>query len=144
MNNGYPEDLQEKIVAAAGGGISMSQATRTVSVNLSSVKCYVKKADHRESLAPKKSPASAPKLGEKATKLMEADLKQRSFATLRERRDYVHALTKLSVSRSTIPYSPDRSEQEIGVRFATERDEFQRALWRITVAAFMDPKSLAL
>jgi hypothetical protein len=40
----------------------------------------VKKADHGESLAPKKSPGSAPKLDEKATKLLEADLNQRPFA----------------------------------------------------------------
>jgi hypothetical protein len=46
-------------------------------MSLSSVKRYVKKADHRESLAPKKSPGSALKLDEKATKPLEADLKQR-------------------------------------------------------------------
>jgi transposase len=101
--NGYSEDLREKIVSAVvGGGISKSQAARTFSVSLSSVKRYVKKADHMESLAPKKSPGSAPKLDEKATKLLEADLRHRPFATLKERRDYIHALTGLSVSRSTI------------------------------------------
>ncbi len=72
-------------------------------MSLSSVKRYVKKADHGESLAPKKSTGSAPKLDGKATKLLEADLKQRPFATLQEeRRDYIHALTRLSVSRSTV------------------------------------------
>jgi transposase len=101
--NGYSKDLREKIVAAVvGRGVSKSQAARTFGVSLSSVKRYVKKADHGESLAPKKSPGSAPKLDEKATKLLEADLKQRPLATLQERRDYVHALTGLSVSRSTI------------------------------------------
>ena len=100
--NGYSEDLREKIVAAVGRGISKSQAARTFGVSLSSVKRYVKKADHGESLAPKKSPGSAPKLDEKATKLLETDLKQRPFATLQERRDYIHSLTGLSVSRSTI------------------------------------------
>ena len=100
--NGYSEDLREKIVAAVGRGISKSQAARTFGVSLSSVKRYVKKAHHGESLAPKKSPGSAPKLDEKATKLLEAELKQRPFATLQERRDYIHALTGLSVSRSTI------------------------------------------
>ena len=100
--NGYSEDLREKIVAAVGPRISKSQAARTFGVSLSSVKRYVKKADRGESLAPKKSPGSAPKLDEKATKLLEADLKQRPFATLQERRDYIHALTGLSVSRSTI------------------------------------------
>ncbi len=101
--NGYSQDLREKIVAAVvGRGLSKSQAARTFGVSLSSVKRYVKKADHGESLAPKKSPGSAPKLDEKATKLLEVDLEQRPFATLQERRDYVHALTGLSVSRSTI------------------------------------------
>ena len=74
---------------------------RAFGVSLSSVERYAKKADHGESLAPKESPGSAPKLDEKATKLLEADLKQRPFATLQERRDYIHALTGLSVSRST-------------------------------------------
>ena len=100
--NGYSEDLREKIVAAVGRGISKSQAALTFGVSLSSVKRYVKKADRGESLAPKKSPGSAPKLDEKAMKLLQADLKQRPFATLQERCDYMHALTGLSVSRSTI------------------------------------------
>ena len=78
-----------------GRGISKSQAARTFGVSLSSVKRYMKKADRGESLAPKKSPGSAQKLDEKATKLLEADLKHRPFATLRERRDCVHALTGL-------------------------------------------------
>lgn len=100
--NGYSQDLREKIVAAVGGGIPKSQVARTFGVSRSSVKRYVKKADHGESLAPKKSPGSAPKLDEKATKLLEADLEHRPFATLKEHRDYIHALTGLSVSRSTI------------------------------------------
>jgi transposase len=100
--NGYSEDLREKIVSAVGGGIFKSQAASTFGVSISSVKRYVKKADHGESLAPKKSPGSAPKLDEKATKILEADLGQRPFATLKERREYIHALTGLSVSRSTI------------------------------------------
>ena len=100
--NGYSEDFREKIVTAVRRGLSKSQAAHIFSVSLSSVKRYVKKADHGESLAPKRSPGSAPKLDEKATKLLETDLKQRPFATLQERRDYIHSLTGLSVSRSTI------------------------------------------
>jgi transposase len=55
--------------------MSKSQAARTFSVSLSSLKRYVNKADLGESLAPKKSPGSAPKLDEKASKLLEDDLK---------------------------------------------------------------------
>ena len=48
--NGYSEDLREKIVAAVGRGISKkSQAARTFGVSLSSVKHYMKKANHGES-----------------------------------------------------------------------------------------------
>ncbi len=71
-------------------------------MSLSSVKRYVDKASRGESLAPKKSPGSAPKLDQKAMKLLEEDLKERPFATLQERCDYVEAMTGLSVSRSTM------------------------------------------
>jgi transposase len=70
---------REKIVAAVGGGISKSQAARAFGVSLASVKPYLKKADRGEPPAPRKSPGSAPKPDEKATKLLEEDLKQRSL-----------------------------------------------------------------
>ena len=76
--NGYSEDLRKKIVLAVERGLSKSQAARTFSVSLfSSVKRYVEKAKRGEPLAPKKSPGSAPKLDEKAIKLLEEDLKER-------------------------------------------------------------------
>ena len=82
--------------------MSKAQAARTFSVSLSSVKRYVDKARRGESLAPKKSPGSAPKLDEKARKLLEDDLRERPFATLQDRCDYLEAITGLSVSRSTM------------------------------------------
>ena len=82
--------------------MSKAQAARTFSVSLSSVKRYVEKVHRGESLAPKKRPGSAPKLDEKARKLLEEDLHERPFATLQERCDYVEAVTGLSVSRSTM------------------------------------------
>jgi transposase len=100
--NGYSEDLRRKIVSAVERGMSKSQAARTFGVSLSSVKRYVGKADREESLAPKKSPGSPAKLDEKAGRLLAADLEERPFATLQERRDYVEAITGLSVSRSTV------------------------------------------
>src|SRR5215212_5699944 len=63
--NGYSEDLRQKIVSAVERGMSKSQAARTFDVSLSSVKRYVNKANHGESLAPKKSPGSLPSLNEK-------------------------------------------------------------------------------
>ena len=100
--SGYSEDLRRRIVSAVERGMSKAQAARTFSVSLSSVKRYVNKAERGESLAPKKRPGSAPKLDEKTMKLLEEDLKERPYATLQERRDYMEAMTGLSVSRSTM------------------------------------------
>jgi transposase len=70
-------------------------------VSLSSVKRYVQRAERGESLAPKKRLGTA-KLDEKAMKLLEEDLRERPFATLKERRDYIGVTTGLWVSRSTV------------------------------------------
>ncbi len=69
--------------------MSKAQAGRTFDVSLSSVKRYVNKAQRGESLAPKKSPGSTPKLDQKAMKLLEEDIKERPYLTLRERREYM-------------------------------------------------------
>jgi hypothetical protein len=61
----------------------------------------VKKAHHGGSLAPKKSPGPAPKSDEKATKLLEGGARPLLQFRLQARRDYMHALTGLSVRRST-------------------------------------------
>ncbi len=82
--------------------MSKAQPARTFCVSLSSVKRYVNKTDRGESLAPKKRPGSAPKLDEKAMKLSEEDIRERPFASLQERRDYVEVSTGISVSRSTM------------------------------------------
>jgi transposase len=100
--NGYSEDLRLRVVSAVERGMSKSQAARTFEVSLSSLKRYVKKANHGESLAPKKSPGSAPKLNEKANKLLEDDLHERPFVSLQDRCDYIEVMTGLSVSRSTM------------------------------------------
>ncbi|MEW6638138.1 MAG: helix-turn-helix domain-containing protein, partial [Actinomycetota bacterium] len=65
-------------------------------------KRYVAKVERGESLAPKKRPGSAPKLDENARKLLEDALKERPFVTLRERCNYIEAMTGISVSRSTM------------------------------------------
>ena len=82
--------------------MSKVQAARTFSVSLSSVKRYVDKANHGESLAPKKRPGSTPILDEKARRLLAADLEERPYLTLRQRCEYIEAMTGLSVSRSTM------------------------------------------
>ena len=82
--------------------MSKAQAAHTFSVSLSSVKRYVNKANHGESLAPKKRPGSTPILDEKARRLLGADLEERPYLTLRQRCEYIEAITGLSVSRSTM------------------------------------------
>ncbi len=100
--SGYSVDLRRRIVSAVEGGISKARAARTFSVSLSSVKRYVDKAKRGESLASKKRPGSAPKLDQKAMKLLEEDLRERPFASLQERCEFVELMTGLSVSRSTM------------------------------------------
>jgi transposase len=100
--SGYSVDLRRRIVSAVQSGISKPQAARTFALSLSSVKRYVNKAERGEPLAPKKKPGSLPKLDEMARKLLEDDLHERPFVTLRERCEYIEVVTGLSVSRSTV------------------------------------------
>jgi transposase len=100
--SGYSEDLRRRVVSTVDRGMAKAQAARTFSVSLSSVKRYVNKAQRGESLAPKKRPGSAPKLDEKARRLLAADLEERPYLTLQERCDYMEAMTGLAVSRSTM------------------------------------------
>ena len=74
--------------------MSKAQAARTFSVSLSSVKRYADKARRGGSLLPKKRPGAAPKLDEKAMKLLEDDLRERPFVSLQERCEYMAARIK--------------------------------------------------
>jgi hypothetical protein len=63
----------------------------------------IRRRGHRgESIAPKKRHGSTPKFDEKAKTLLEEDLEERPFATLRERCVSVEAITGISVSCSTM------------------------------------------
>jgi transposase len=99
----YSEDLRRKIVdAVERRGMGQSQAARTFDVSLSSVKRYVRKSRQGRSLSPGKAPGKRPKIGERARKLLEEDLRERPFATLRERCEYLRAVAGLEVSRSVV------------------------------------------
>ncbi len=100
--NAYSEDLREKIVEALGRGMGKSQAARTFSVSLSSIKRYAKLAEEGRSLAPKKRPGSKPKIDERARKLLQADLEEHPFLTLQKRCEYLRAVASVEVSRSTV------------------------------------------
>ena len=71
-------------------------------MSLSSVKRYINKADHGESLAPKNSPGSAPKLDEKATRLLLEDLEERPWATHSQRAEFLFAASGVRVSEATV------------------------------------------
>ena len=79
-----------------------AEAARTFGVGISTVKRYATKALRGESLEPAKAPGKPPKMDEQVRKLLEEDLKERPFVTLRERCDYVEAISGVSVSRSTM------------------------------------------
>lgn len=100
--NAYSEDLREKIIEALRRGMGKSEAARTFSVSLSSVKRYAKLAEEGRSLAPKKRPGSKPKLDERSSKLLEEDHKERPFITLQQRCEYLRTIASLEVSQSTV------------------------------------------
>lgn len=98
----YSEDLRRKIVDAIERGMPKAQAARTFEVGISTVKRYATKARRGESLQPGKAPGKLPKMDQRVSKLLEEDLKERPFATLQERCEYVEAMSGVSVSRSTM------------------------------------------
>ena len=99
----YSEDLRRKIVeAVTQRRMSKSEAARAFGVSLSSVKRYVKAVREGRSLSPGKAPGKRPSLDEKARRLLEADVQERPFAKLADRREYLEKVAGLSVSESTI------------------------------------------
>jgi len=99
----YSEDLRRKIVEEVEQRrMTKSEAARAFGVSLSSVKRYVKAVREGRSLSPGKAPGKKPLLDEKARRLLEADVQERPFAKLAQRREYLEKVAGLSVSESTI------------------------------------------
>ena len=99
----YSEDLRRKIVEALERRrMNKREAASAFGVSLSSVKRYAKAAREGRSLSPGKAPGKRPKLDEKARRLLEADVEERPFAKLSERREYLRKVAGLSVSESTL------------------------------------------
>jgi transposase len=98
----YSKDLRQKIVDAIERGMPKTQAARTFGVGISTVKRYLSKAQRGKSLEPGKAPGKRPKIDERVEKLLVEDLEERPFVTLRERCEYVEAVSGVSVSRSTM------------------------------------------
>ena len=98
----YSADLRHKIVKAVERGISKAQAARLFDVSLSSVKRYARITREGGSLTPKKSPGRPPKIGEKARKRLEEDVKWRPAATVSQRLRFLEYITGTGISDSTI------------------------------------------
>ena len=99
----YSEDLRKKIVQALQQRrMNKSEAARAFGVSLSSVKRYAKAVSEGRSLKPGKAPGKKPLLDQKARKLLEADVKERPFAKLKDRREYLRKVAGVSVSESTL------------------------------------------
>jgi transposase len=99
----YSEDLRQKIVQALRERrMNKSEAARAFGVSLSSVKRYAKAAREGRSLSPGKAPGKKLLLDEKARRLLEADLKERPFAKLSDRQEYLKKVAGVSVSESTL------------------------------------------
>jgi transposase len=99
----YSEDLRKKIVQAlTEQPMTKSEAARVFGVSLSSVKRYAKAVSEGRSLSPGKAPGKKPLLDEKARRLLEADMQERPFAKLADRREYLQKVAGVSVSESTL------------------------------------------
>ncbi len=75
--SGYSLDLREKIVESVKKGIPKAETARRFGVDRATVKRYCKQLDERGTLEPRKAPGRAPKLDEKAIKLLVEDLEER-------------------------------------------------------------------
>jgi transposase len=99
----YSEDLRQKIVEAVERReMKKSEVARLFGVSLSSVKRYVRKFRQGRPLSPGKAPGKRPKVDERARRLLKADLKERPFAKLHHRCEYLEAVAGLNVSRTTV------------------------------------------
>jgi hypothetical protein len=81
----------------------------------------------------RRNPDRLPKAGERAKKLLEADLEDRPAATLAERCECLRRVTGLRVSETTVSRLLKRvgwTRKKIG---GCERGEFLRATWRALV-----------
>jgi transposase len=75
---------------------------RRFGVDRATVKRYCKQLDERGTLEPRKAPAKAPKLDEKARKLLLEELEERPWATHAQRAEFLFAACGVRVSVATV------------------------------------------
>jgi transposase len=98
----YSLDLREKIVESVKKGVPKAETARRFAVDRATVKRYCKQLDERGTLEPRKAPGRAPKLDEKAMKLLVEDLEERPWATHSQRAEFVYAISGVRVSEATV------------------------------------------
>ena len=100
--SGYSLDLRKKIVESVNKGVPKAETARRFGVDRATVKRYCKQLDERGTLEPRKAPGRAPKLDEKATKLLLEDLEERPWATHSQRAEFLFAASGVRVSEATV------------------------------------------
>ena len=98
----YSLDLRKKIVESVKKGVPKAETARRFGVDRATVKRYCKQLDERGTLEPRKAPGRAPKLDEKATKLLLEDLEERPWATHSQRAEFLFAASGVRVSEATV------------------------------------------
>ncbi len=98
----YSIDLREKIVESVKKGVPKAETARRFGVDRATVKRYCKHLAERGTLEPRKAPGKAPKLDEKAMRLLAEDLEGRPWATHSQRAEFLFALSGVRVSEATV------------------------------------------
>ena len=98
----YSTDLRKKIVESVKKGVPESETARHFGVDRATVKRYCKQLDEHGTLEPGKVPGKAPKLDEKARKLLSGDLEERPWATHSQRAEFLVAVAGVRVSEATV------------------------------------------
>ena len=101
--SGYSLDLRKKLVESVKKGVPKTETARRFGVDRATVKhYYCKQLDERGTLEPRKAPGRAPKLDEKARKLLLEDLEERPWATHSQRAEFLFAASGVRVSEATV------------------------------------------
>src|ERR687883_1155694 len=97
----YSLDLREKIVESVKKGVSKSETARRFGIHRATVRRRCKRLDEHGTLQSRKAPGKAPKLDEKARKLLVEDLQERPWATHSQRAQFLFAVMGVRVSEAT-------------------------------------------
>jgi transposase len=98
----YSIDLREKIVESVKKGVPKAETARRFGVDRATVKRYCKRLDEHGTLEPSKAPGKAPKLDEKAMRVLAEDLEERPWATHSQRAEFLFAVVGVKVSEATV------------------------------------------